>query len=51
MNQIIKQNLQKMLNVIVIANIVVVATTISQSFVSSRTVSEQFTSANRSSER
>jgi hypothetical protein len=51
MNQIIKQNLQKMLNVIVIADIVVVAAVISQSFVSSETVSEQFTSANRSSKR
>jgi hypothetical protein len=40
-----------MLNVIVIADIAAVAAAISQSFVSSKTVSEQFTSADRSSER
>jgi hypothetical protein len=51
MNRIIKQNLQKMFNVIVIVDIAVVATIISQFFVSFETVSEQFTSADRSSER
>jgi hypothetical protein len=51
MNQITKVDLQEMLNVIVIASIVVVAAIISQFSASSRTVSEQFASANRSSER
>jgi hypothetical protein len=48
-NQITKQDLQKMLNVTIAANIVVVATIISQSSASSRTLFEQFTSANHSS--
>jgi hypothetical protein len=53
MNQIIKQDLQKMLNVAIAANIAAATAIISSqvSTLSSETIAEQFTSADRSSER
>jgi hypothetical protein len=51
MNQIIKQNLQKMLNVAIAANIAAATTIISFQVSTSKIILEQFTSADRSLER